>query len=133
MLDYSRQKVRTLLRQAGKVVMATAGPGGVQAGEYPCEADGLTLFIMVPRTSDHLYNLEFDARVTVLAGEWELQGWARAAAPDELPETLTGVHNPEAQWSTWVAVAPRVIRIHAEHGWGYSESIDLDPGGAGPG
>ncbi len=62
------------LRCHRTAVLATSGPAGVQASEFPCEAIDLNLYLLVPQTSDHLFNLEHDSAVTLLTPEWELRG-----------------------------------------------------------
>ena len=38
MLDYARQRAIEALKITQKAVLATSGPAGVQATEFPCEA-----------------------------------------------------------------------------------------------
>lgn len=76
MLDYVRQRAREILCDAWSVVLATSGPAGVRAGEFACEVFDLQLFLLLPQTSDHLYNIEHDPHVTLLTPDWEMQGLA---------------------------------------------------------
>ena len=80
MLDYARQRAIEALRGHRKAVLATSGPAGVQASEFPCEALGLNLYLLVPQTSDRLFNLEHDSTVTLLAPGWELRGKRRSSS-----------------------------------------------------
>jgi len=58
MLDYVRQRAIEVLKVPRRAVLATSGPSGVQVSEFPCEAIELELYLLVPQTSDHLFNLE---------------------------------------------------------------------------
>ncbi len=135
MLDYARQRVIDALRVPRSAVLATSGPAGVQAGEFRCEADGLDLYLLLPRTSDHLFNLEQQPGVTLLTAGWELKGEARVLPPgapchdlELLKELGAG-----AAWSEWYAlvrVAPHQLSIRREAAqprWGNVETIDLQP------
>jgi hypothetical protein len=82
MLDYARQRAIEALRCHRKAVLATSGPAGVQASEFPCEAIDLNLYLLVPQTSDHLFNLEHDSTVTLLTAGWEVRGEAQIIPPN---------------------------------------------------
>jgi hypothetical protein len=127
MLDYARQHVRDALKVPRTAVLATSGPAGVQVGEYPCEAIDLDLYMLVPRTSDHLYNLENNVAVTVLAAGWELRGEAQLLSPGAPDLDLRVLHGPEAEWCALVRVHPCQVQIRRDEGWGNLETIDLKP------
>jgi hypothetical protein len=123
MLDYARQRAVEILRLPRTAVLATSGPAGVQAGEFPCQAIGLDLYLLVPQTSDHLFNLEHDPSVTLLTAEWEVKGEAQVilAHPPDLDLALLR----EAEWCALVRIHPHKIQIHRQGGWGNLETIDL--------
>jgi hypothetical protein len=125
MLDYARQRAIEALRLPRRVVLATSGPAGVQAGEFPCEAIGLNLYLLVPQTSDQLFNLERDPKVTLLAAGWELKGEARITSPDATVLGLGLLREAGAQWCVLVRVHPCQLQIRRQDGWGYLETIDL--------
>jgi hypothetical protein len=125
MLDYARQRAIEALRSPGKAVLATSGPAGVQAGEFPCEALGLELYLLVPRTSDHLFNLERETIVTLLTPGWELKGEAQIISPNLSKPELDLLREPGAEWCELVRINPLQIQIRREQGWGYLETIDL--------
>ncbi len=126
MLDYSRYRVREALTAVRKVILATGGPAGVQVSEVPCQAIGLDLYVLVPRTSDHLFNLEHEPAVTVLSAEWELKGEASVVGPTaaEIGFELSG--EPGAGWYALVRVNPFRLSIRRATGWGNLETIDLE-------
>ena len=125
MLDYARERATQALMGVRTAVLATTGPAGVQAGEFPCEAVELVLYLLVPRTSDHLFNLEQDGRVALLTAGWELRGMARALSPDENPPELSLLHTPGAEWHVLIRVEPCQLQILRRDGWGPAETIDL--------
>jgi hypothetical protein len=126
MLDYARQRAIEALRIPRRAVLATSGPAGLQAGEFPCQAIDADLYLLVPWTSDHLFNLEHDPSVTLLTAEWELKGEAQMISPTALDLELDLLKEPGAEWCGLVRVNPCRIQIRREKGWGYLETIELD-------
>ncbi len=124
-LDYARQRAIEALRIPRKAVLATSGPAGLQASEFPCEAVGLALFLLVPKTSDHLFNLEHSSTVTLLTAEWELKGEAQVISPDTPGLELALLQEPGAQWCELLRVDPCQMQVRREGSWGYSETIDF--------
>jgi hypothetical protein len=129
MLDYGRHRAREVLGSVSTAVLATAGPAGVQAGVFPCElaleADSLALLILVPKTSDLLYNIEHEPAVTVLTTAWELRGtaWIECAeGARDRPALWKGLG---AAWSALVRVRPWTLQIRRKDGWGNLETIDF--------
>ena len=127
MLDYARQRAAEVLKVPRTAVLATSGPAGLQAGVFPCQAVGLDLYLLVPQTSDHLFNLEHDPGVTLLTPGWELKGEAQRIPADAPPFELDLLQEPGAQWCALVQVKPHRLQIHRADGWGNLETIDLIP------
>ena len=125
MLDYTRHRAVEVLQKPRSAVLATSGPAGVQAGEFRFEAVELDVYLLVPRTSDHLYNLEYDSNVTLLTSSWELKGKARVISPESLASELNLLREPQAKWSALVHVNPIQLQIQRPNGWGILETIDL--------
>jgi len=99
----------------------------VQVSEVPCEALGLHLYVLLPRTSDHLFNLGHDPSVTLLAAGWVLKGKARLLLPDTLNLELGLLHTAEEEGCVLGQVDPCRVHIRKEQGWGFVETIDLNP------
>jgi hypothetical protein len=129
MLDYARQRAIEALKIPRTVVLATSGPAGVQASEFPCEAKELALYLLVPRTSDHLFNLEHNCIATLLAAGWELKGETHIAATSPVGLDLDLLKEPGAEWCVLVRVDPVRIQIRRAGGWGNIETIDFIPPG----
>jgi hypothetical protein len=125
-LDYAHQRVREALSQPQKVVLATSGPAGVQASEYACGADGLKLYLLVPLTSDHLFNLEHRSEVTLLSPFWELKGQAQTIPVEGVASLKLGLlQDPSRDWCALVQVEPTRLQLHREGGWGSIETYDI--------
>lgn len=126
MLNYARERAIAALRIPRRAVLATSGPAGLQAGEFPCEAVELNLYLLVPKTSDHLFNLEHDSRVTLLAAGWELKGEAEVISPKALDLELALFREPDAEWCELVRVDPCQMQVRREENWGNLETFDLE-------
>ena len=125
MLDYARQRAIEALGTPRIAVLVTTGPAGVQASEFRCEALDLDFYLLVPQTSDHLFNLEHDASVTVLTDGCELKGQAQIISRGEPDIDLDLWQEPGAQWCLLVRVEISQMQIRNERGWGHLETIDL--------
>ncbi len=125
MLDYARQRVLEALRIPRTVVLATSGPAGVQASEFRCEAIDLDLYLLVPQTSDHLFNLEHEADITLLTARWALKGTAQIVPPGAMDLKLGLLQEPGVEWCALVRVDPYQLQIRREEGWGNIETVDL--------
>ncbi len=125
MLNYARQQVAEALGKARTAVLATSGPAGVQASEVPCEVQDLVLYLLVPQTSDHLFNLEQNPYVTLLSAGWELKGEARALLAGEAGPVLELFQEPGAEWCVLVRVEAHKVNIRRGGDWGNVETIDL--------
>jgi hypothetical protein len=121
MLDYARQRAVQALQIPRRVVLASYGLAGLQAGEFPCRAQELTLYLLLPKTSDHLFNLEHGAPVRLVCGEWELSGDAQLISTQAAPLLFSDVG---AAWCVLVQVQPELIQIRRQNGWGYLESLE---------
>ncbi len=125
MLDYARQHAIAALKVPRTAVLATSGPAGVQASEFPCEAIDLVLFLLVPQTSDHLFNLEHDSNVTLVTAGWELKGEAQIISMRPAGLGVDLLREPGAEWCVLVRVEPYQLQIRRAGGWGHLETIDL--------
>lgn len=125
MLDYARQHAIEALRIPRTAVLVTSGPAGVEAGTFPCEAIDLDLYLVVPKTSDHLFNLEHDSTVTLLTAGWELKGKAHIVPPGTSELKLDLLLEPGAEWYVLLHVDPCRLQIRRDGGWGNLETIDL--------
>jgi hypothetical protein len=124
MINYARNRAVEIMKNAHTAVLATAGLAGVQASEFPCEAVELDLYLLVPRTSDHLFNLEQDGRVALHTDQWELTGKGRALSPEEVWPRISLLPKTGAAWYVLVKVVPSQIQFLRSEGWGPAETSD---------
>lgn len=125
-MNYPRQRVKEALSTVHVVVLVTDGPAGLQAGEFSCEAVDLALYLLIPETSDHLFNLEHLSSVTVLAANWELKGNAQVIPSEIIDFELILFQNVSAQWCVLVRVEPQILQIRRKEGWGNLETIEIE-------
>ena len=125
MINYARERAIEILKTASTTVIATNGPSGVQVGKFPCETIDLNIYILVPKTSDHLFNIEQDERIALHTDSWELTGKCRAlSSQDNWPETSI-IPKTETAWYVLVKVVPSQVQVLRSDGWGPAETIDL--------
>ena len=127
MLDYARQRALEILRLPSRAVFVSSGPAGVHASVFPCEASGLNLYLLIPRASDHIFNLEHEPGVTLLTDSWELKGEAQIIPPGRQKIELDLSHEQGVEWCVLVRVEPSRLQIRKQNGWGYQETIDFSP------
>ena len=125
MINYARERATAILQTALTAVLATTGPAGVQVGEFPCEAAELDLYLLLPKTSDHLFNLEQDGRLALHTDQWELTGRGQAVLPEQALPRISRLAKAGTRWFTLVKVAPERINVLRDDGWGSTETIDL--------
>lgn len=125
MLDYARTRAIQVLRPTRRAVLATHGPAGLQVAELPCQAVDLDLYILLPWTCDHLFNLERNPSVTLLAATWELEGAVQLVTPFTLDFELQLLREPGAGWCALLRVIPHRIQIRRPQGWGYLETLEI--------
>ena len=124
MLNHLLQRVTEALSAAKTATLSTHGAAGIQANVFPCEAVEITLYLLVPRTSDHLFNLEHNPEVVVTTGAWQLRGTASIAG--DHPAGLALLGQSDAAWCEVVAVRPMRLQIEPQGSLGHAETIDMD-------
>jgi len=125
MLNHLRQHIAARLANARSATLASSGPAGLQAQVVPCAASGVQLYLLLPRTSDQLLNLEHDPAVVMTTAEWQV--WGRAQIVTEAERAATPLLDaPDAPWSVVIEVQPTRVSIAQPTGWGAAETIDLE-------
>lgn len=126
MLEHLRLQAMALLASTQAATLSTSGPAGIQARIFPCEAQKLTLYFLVPTVSDQLLNLEHDPTAMVSTNGWQLRGYGRILPLHEAPQGLVLRESPQASGCVLVEIRPFQLQINRRNGWGFSETIDLD-------
>ena len=125
MINYAREKAIKIMENSKSAIMATTGPSGLQIGELPCEAAELTIYFLIPRTSDHLFNLEQNSQVVLHTDQWELTGQGEIIPDAKKWPNISLVTPGSAMWYVLVKVIPSKIQVLRHGEWGPSETIDL--------
>ncbi|MFN2225679.1 MAG: pyridoxamine 5'-phosphate oxidase family protein [Anaerolineae bacterium] len=123
MLNHLRERVTEALSRARTATLSTHGAAGIQANVFSCGSIDLALYLLVPRTSDHLFNLEHNPEVVVTTEAWQLRGVA-CIAPDR-PAGLALLRQPDAAWCEVVMIRPTRLQIEPQGGLGHAETIDI--------
>lgn len=124
MLETLRFRVMESLSEVSSATLSTNGPGGIQAGFFPCEADDLALYLLIPASSDVLFNLEADPAAVITTPRWQLEGEAEVCALSQAPPVLQLVYSPRAAGCVLARVRCRRMHFNWSEGWGYWETID---------
>ncbi|MDO8674136.1 MAG: hypothetical protein Q7O66_22215 [Dehalococcoidia bacterium] len=125
MQEKQRQRVTEALSTARQVVLSAGGPAQIQAEVLACEAIGLILYVLVPRTSDLLFNLEIGTLVVATADIWQGRGAARLLPTGEYPNGLTIACTPQAQWCELIEIQPTQMILQKRPGLIRGETIDI--------
>ena len=125
MLRQLRLRAGAALSTARQIVLSAGGPADIQAEVLPCEAVGLALYVLVPRTSDLLFNLESNTLVVATADTWQARGVARLLTPREYPDRLALSTAPEAAWGEVAEIRPTRLQLPPPDGQGQGETIDI--------
>lgn len=78
MLDKLRADALALIAATPHCTLSTAGPAGLQASIVTCVVHDACLYVQVPSTADHLFNLEYSSEVLLTSTLWQLRGAALA-------------------------------------------------------
>jgi hypothetical protein len=124
MLEHLRQLVIDTLAGVTTVTLTTGGAAGLQASHLPCRASEMVLYVLVPRSSDHLFNLETTTEVVVLDEVWRLKGRAQILKPSAWPPELRA--RAEGEWSAVVEIHPTQFTLVCPATGSPTETIDID-------
>ncbi len=128
MLEHLRQKVTAAISSVSTIMVSTYGPAGIQVENCPCQACGLRLYLLVPRTSELLFNIENHPEVIVTAPGWNLHGAAGVIPPELTTASLAGLRLgrlPEREWCEIVEIRPIRLQIHPADPDQARETIDV--------
>src|SRR4051812_41330429 len=67
-----------LIAATSHCTLSTIGPAGVQASVVACAVREDCVYVLVPSTVDHLFNLEHELEVVLTSPLWQLRGAALA-------------------------------------------------------
>jgi hypothetical protein len=128
-LDKLRAEALALIAATPHCTLSTLGPAGVQASIVTCVVRDDCVYILVPSTADHLFNLEHVLEVVLTTRVWQLRGAAlvlggaggrHGTAPHEIDARA------RIEGHTVVEVFPLRMHLEAAGPRRYRETIDFD-------
>ena len=125
MFDYAHQRALEVLGAPHTAVLVTNGPAGIQVGEFACALSGLSLYLLLPQTSDHLFNLEHESTVTLLITRCEVKGRTQIISREMVNLDCDLLRESAADWWAFLRVEISQVQLRSEAGWGNRETIDL--------
>jgi hypothetical protein len=109
--------IRNFLDRYTHATLATCGAAGPQISLVAYQRHNLQLYLLLPGTSDHLFNLSTQTEVMLLTPMWRLCGYGNVQADGPVP--------PLPAFQTLVLVTPRALHILDAAGEQTIETIDL--------
>jgi len=128
MLNVLRTQALALIDSTPHCTLSTLGPAGVQASMVACVVREECVYVLVPSTVDHLFNLEHELEVVLTSQLWQLRGAALALGVADGPRGTAPYDISERARNagfTLVEVFP--LRMHLEPAGRrrYRETIDF--------
>ena len=126
MLDKLRNEALALIAATPQCTLSTIGPAGIQASIVSCIVRADCIYVLLPSTAEHLFNLEYDSEVVLTSTLWQLRAAALAlGAVDGLQGTAPHEIRAGTEGHALVEVFP--LRMHIEPGRQrrYRETIDF--------
>jgi hypothetical protein len=128
MLNKLRAEALALIGATPHCTLSTIGPAGVQASVVTCAVREDCVYVLVPSTVDHLFNLEHELEVVLTDLLWQLRGAALALSEvGVLQGTVPYDISAQARAAGYTLVEVFPIRMHLEPADGrrYRETIDF--------
>jgi hypothetical protein len=76
MLNKLRAEALALIAATPDCTLSSIGPAGVQASVVACVVRENCIYVLVPSTVDHIFNLEHELEVVLTSPLWQLRGAA---------------------------------------------------------
>ena len=129
MLLHLRSLVVETLASVDEAMLSTFGPAGLQAARVTCAAHELMFYVLLPLTSDLLFNIESHASVVVSTPTWQMHGSARVLDAAQWPRSARLPVSAEDGWRALAEICPTRLQIFS--GPNGPETIDIDGESAG--
>lgn len=114
---YLHERITALFAQFDRATLATCGRAGPQISMTAYQHDQQHLFLLLPHSSDHLFNLEGQPDLVLLTAAWKLHGTgalAQGAVPIQ-----------SQPWQVIIRVQPQRLHI-LDAGEQIIETIDYE-------
>ncbi len=128
MLDKLRDYALATLAENESCTLSTSGPAQLQASVVRLAVRGGKLYLLIPVTSDHLFNLEQEPTVLLTTRRWQLRGTAVLLKPAYTapPPDLASLFDPAlAHTAGIVEVIPHQMHIETGQGQPHRQTIDF--------
>jgi hypothetical protein len=128
MLKKLRAEALALIAATPYCTLSTTGPAGVQASVVACLVREDCVYVLVPSTVDHLFNIEYELEVVLTSQLWQLRGAALDLSHDNgLHGTAPAMISTQAQAAGYALVEVFPLRMHLEPQGPrrYRETIDF--------
>jgi hypothetical protein len=128
MFDKLRAEALALIAATPRCTLSTIGPAGVQASVVECMVCQDCVYVLVPSTVDHLFNLEHELEVVLTSASWQLRGAALALTQaDGRQGTAPSDISARARNAGYTLVEVFPLRMHLEPAGRrrYRETIDF--------
>lgn len=129
MLDKLRAYALAHIAANPHCTLSTTGPAGLQASVVTCMVREECIYLLLPSTADHLFNLEHSIEVVLTTAAWQLRGAAlvlnaNAGRHGTVPANL----RTRAQSEGYQLVEIFPLRMHVEPASNrrYRETIDFE-------
>jgi hypothetical protein len=128
MLKKLRAEALALIAATPYCTLSTTGPAGVQASVVACLVREDCVYVLVPSTVDHLFNMEHELEVVLTSSLWQLRGAALdLSAAEGLHGTAPATISAQARAAGYALIEIFPLRMHLEPGGRrrYRETIDF--------
>ena len=128
MFDQLRAEALALIAATPRCTLSTTGPAGVQASIVECVVCDDCVYVLVPSTVDHLFNLEHELEVVLTSASWQLRGAALALTDAEGQQgTAPADIGARARNAGYTLVEVFPLRMHLDPSGRrrYRETIDF--------
>jgi hypothetical protein len=128
MLKKLRAEAFALIAATPYCTLSTTGPAGVQASVVACLVREDCVYVLVPSTVDHLFNIEHELEVVLTSSLWQLRGAALdLSAAKGRHGTAPATISAQARAAGYALVEIFPLRMHLEPEGRrrYRETIDF--------
>jgi hypothetical protein len=117
MNKHLQHRVEEHLTQYNLAILATCGAAGPQISSVTFHVQNLRLYLLLSDGSDHLFNLETQPELVMLAPTWKLNGRGTVVQDSTM---VAG-----QPWQVVVQVEPVQLHILSKDGHSSAETIDF--------
>jgi hypothetical protein len=128
MLKKLRAEALALIAARPHCTLSTIGPAGVQASLVECLVREDCVYVLVPATVDHLFNIEHELEVVLTSSLWQLRGAALGLSDASgLQRTAPSDISAHAKAAGYMLLEVFPLRMHLEPAGRrrYRETIDF--------